>query len=522
MSLGAYFRLARAGFVLAREGALSLLDNEGLPPVMRAGIRFGRLFERAEVKRTGRVERLTRALNRLGPTYVKFGQMLATRPDIVGPEIAADLAVLQDQMEPFDPALVPALLKEALGPRAEHLKDLTPPIAAASIAQVHRATLEDEHGLRQVAVKILRPGIRERFHADIQSQYAGARLLEALVPSMRRLRPLDVVATLDRSARLELDLRMEAASISEFADNIKADKGFEIPNVVWDQTTDSVLTTTWVAAVPVRDHATLDAAGIDRKLLAANLLQSFLRHTIRDGFFHADLHPGNLFADPRTNGIIAVDFGIMGRISRRERRFLAEILYGFITRNYRLIAQRHFEIGYVPRHQSVDEFALALRAIGEPQHGRRVSDISMAKVLGQLFATTELFDMQTRPELILLQKSMVLVEGVARAIDPELDLWTLSEPMVSRLGPPLRRAAGPARGAEGECRHRGRDAQPPAGYRQQGRGGARRLSCQEAQLATLRSLHAGHRLLAAGRPRHPGGLAPARMNRFSLRSSIGP
>jgi len=437
MGLGAYFRLARAGYVLAREGALSIFDNDALPPVMKAGVRFGRLFERGEVRRSGKVERLTRALNRLGPTYVKLGQALATRPDIVGADVAADLSVLQDAMEPFDPALVPALLSEALGPRAAELTDISPPVAAASIAQVHHARLADS---TRVAVKILRPGIRRRFGDDIESQYAGARLAEALVPKLRRLRPVDVVATLDRSARIELDLRMEAASISELADNIKDDKGFVIPRVLWDYTSDTVLTTTWVEGIPIRDNAALDAAGVDRKALAKNLLQAFLRHTVRDGFFHADLHPGNLFANPATGEVIAVDFGIMGRITRRERRFLAEILYGFITRNYRLIAERHFEIGYVPRTQSIDDFAQALRAIGEPQHGRRVSDISMAKVLGQLFATTELFEMQTRPELVLLQKSMVLVEGVARALDPELDIWTISEPIV---GDWVRRSAGP-------------------------------------------------------------------------------
>lgn len=440
MGLAAYFRLARAGFVLAREGALSIADNAALPPVMKAGVRFGRLFERGEVKRSGRVERLTRALNRLGPTYVKLGQTLATRPDIVGDDVAADLAVLQDKMEPFEDKLVPGLLAEALGARATEFTDFTPPIAAASIAQVHKATLTDENGRRTVAVKILRPGIRERFRADIESQYAGAKLAETLVPKLKRLRPVDVVATLDRSARIELDLRLEAAAISEFHENIKDDSGFVIPTVMWDFTSDTVLTTSWVDGIPIRDNAALDAAGVDRKALAKNLLQAFLRHTVRDGFFHADLHPGNLFADPKTQDVIAVDFGIMGRITRRERRFLADILYGFITRNYRLIAERHFEIGYVPRTQSIDDFALALRAIGEPQHGRRVSDISMAKVLGQLFATTELFEMQTRPELILLQKSMVLVEGVARALDPELDIWTISEPIV---GDWVRRSAGP-------------------------------------------------------------------------------
>jgi len=248
------------------------------------------------------------------------------------------------------------------------------------------------------------------------------------------------VRTLDRSARLELDLRLEAASISEMAENIKDDAGFVIPQVSWEHTAETVLTTSWVEGIPIREVEALDAAGLDRKKLSETLLQAFLKHAIRDGFFHADMHPGNLFADPKTGDIIAVDFGIMGRISRKERRFLADILYGFITRNYRMIAERHFEIGYVPRHQSVDDFALALRSIGEPLHGRTATDISMAKVLGQLFSTTELFEMQTRPELVLLQKSMVLVEGVSRALDPDLNIWTVAEPVVGDF---VRREAGP-------------------------------------------------------------------------------
>ena len=442
MVLGAYFRLLRAGFVLAREGALSIPGE--LPPALvplKVGIWLGRLVERPSVRRTGHVERLNKALNRLGPTYVKFGQTLATRPDVVGPQIANDLAGLQDKMEPFDPALVPAILATALGPKAAELTELSPPIAAASIAQVHRAKLMPADGLpRTVAVKVLRPGVETRFMADIESFYAVARLAERFVRSTRRLRPTEVVETLDRSARLELDLRLEAAAISEMAENIKGDTGFVIPTVSWDHVAQNVLTTTWVDGIPIRDHAALDAAGIDRKALAAKLLQSFLRHAIRDGFFHADMHPGNLFADPRTGDVVAVDFGIMGRINRRERRFLADILYGFITRNYRLVAERHFDIGYVPKDQSVDDFALAIRSIGEPLHGRTASDISMAKVLGQLFAITDLFSMQTRPELVLLQKSMVLVEGVARALDPHLDIWTVAEPVV---GDWLRKEAGP-------------------------------------------------------------------------------
>jgi ubiquinone biosynthesis protein len=440
MGFAATFRLMRAGFILAREGALSIVDPSALPPVMRTGIRFGRLLERGSVKRKGTADRLREALDKLGPTYVKLGQAFATRPDIVGTEVAADLAQLQDKMAPFDAALVPKLLKDALHDRAVDLTEISAPIAAASIAQVHRAVLVDKGAAKSVAVKILRPGIKERFRADLESYYAGASLAERWVPSLRRLRPTEVVKTLDHSARLELDLRLEAASISEMGENIKDDEGFVIPEVSWDHTSETVLTTTWVTGIPIRELDALDAAGMDRKAMSVTLLQTFLRHAIRDGFFHADMHPGNLFADPKTGNIVAVDFGIMGRISRKERRFLAEILYGFITRNYRMIAQRHFDIGYVPKHQSVDDFALALRSIGEPLQGRTANEISMAKVLGQLFATTELFDMQTRPELVLLQKSMVLVEGVSRSLDPDLNIWTIAEPVVGDF---VRREAGP-------------------------------------------------------------------------------
>ncbi len=441
MGLGSYFRLFNAGWVLAREGALSVLPEQSLPPMMKLGIGMARVVERRSVRQTGRIDRLNAALHRLGPSFVKFGQTLATRPDIVGVQAAADLSGLQDRMPPFDPALVPAILSEALGPKAAALTEISPPVAAASIAQVHKATLRvPGEAPKTVAVKLLRPGVSERFHADTQALYAGAKLAEMFSPSSRRLQPTQVVQTLDHSMRLELDLRLEAAAISEMAENIKDDEGFIIPQVQWDQVAQNVLTTTWVDGIPIRDHAAIDAAGIDRKALAAKLLQSFLRHAIRDGFFHADMHPGNLFADPRTGNVIAVDFGIMGRLGKRERRFLADILYGFITRDYRLVAQRHFDIGYVPSTQSVDDFTLAIRSIGEPLHGRTAADISMAKVLGQLFTITDLFQMRTRPELVLLQKSMVLVEGVARNLDPNLDIWTVAEPVV---GDWIRREKGP-------------------------------------------------------------------------------
>ena len=446
MGLGTYWRLVVAGYVLAREGAFSLAEGQPIPPSAKAMVAIARLIEKRDVRRTGRVARLANALSRLGPVYVKFGQLLATRRDIVGPQVAADLAQLQDSMPPFDMALVHPLLTEALGDKANQLTEISQPLAAASIAQVHKAQLVGPDGTRRtVAVKLLRPGIQARFRRDLGVLYALAGLAERFLPAARRFNGRRIVDTLARSATLEMDLRMEAAAISELADNTAKDEGFAVPSVYWDQTARTVMTTSWIEAIPVRDTAALDAAGLDRPKLAAILIQSFLNQAIRDGFFHADMHPGNLFADPATGGIVAVDFGIMGRIGPREQRFLAEILYGFITRNYRRIAQLHIEIGYVPADHAVDDFAQALRAIGEPLVGRSAGDISMARVLAQLIDVTELFSMKARPELVLLQKNMVLVEGTARILDPDFNMWTASEPVV---GAWVRRSVGPLGAAE--------------------------------------------------------------------------
>ena len=433
MDLFSYFRLLKAFFILVREGALSLIEVKYLSGFPKFAVWFFRLFERRSVKKTGRVERLSKALNKLGPTYVKFGQILATRPDIVGAKVADDLSLLQDRMDPFDEKLVPKIILEAFGDKAKDIIDLSAPIAAASIAQVHKAKLKLENGGEEIiAVKILRPNVKERFTKDIKSYYAGARLLQKIIPEMRRLNPVKVVEILDKSALLELDLRFEAASISEFEENIKNDEGFGVPQVKWQYIAQNVLVTSWVDGVPIRDSDEITKAGIDRKKLATHLMQSFLRHAIRDGFFHADMHPGNLFADPKTHGVIAVDFGIMGRIDKRERRFLAELIHGFITRDYKKIAQLHFDIGYVPKNQSVNDFALALRSIGEPLQGQMSREISMANLLSQLLAITEIFKMQTRPELVLLQKTMVLVEGVARNLDEDLNFWEISKPIVKQ------------------------------------------------------------------------------------------
>jgi ubiquinone biosynthesis protein len=439
-SLAALFRMAGAGFVLAREGAFSLVEIDGLPALPQMAIRLGKFFEKRGVDEASRPERLTAALNRLGPSYIKLGQFLATRPDIVGQETARMLGKLRDEIPPFPEEDARALIEKAFGRPVDALfVSFSPPVAAASIAQVHKAEIRTPEGRRPVAVKVLRPNVRHRFKRDMQTFLAAARLLESVDPASRRLRPIAVVETLDRSVAIEMDLRLEAAALSEMAEATAADTGFRIPKVEWELTARDVLTLEWIDGIKLSDIPALEAAGHDLPELARRLIQAFLRHALRDGFFHADMHQGNLFVD-EAGTIVAVDFGIMGRLGRAEQRFLAEILYGFIRRDYRRIAEIHFEAGYVPSRHSLDDFAQALRAIGEPIHGQRASEISMAKLLTLLFEVTELFDMRTRPELLLVQKTMVVVEGVARTLDPDFDMWSASEPVVRdwierRLGP---------------------------------------------------------------------------------------
>ena len=431
-TLAALFRLAGAGFVLAREGAFGLADPRDLPAGLRAAIRVARLIERRGISAADRGERLTAALNRLGPSYVKLGQFLATRPDLIGPEGALALGKLRDEIAPFSEDEARASVERALGKPVEALyQSFSAPIAAASIAQVHKAELTSEEGRsRTVAVKVLRPGIRRRFRDDLDTFYAAARLVERIDPASRRLRPVAVVDTLARSVQVEMDLRLEAAALSEMAELTAGDQGFRVPTVEWQLTARDVLTLDWVEGIRLSDTEALAAAGHDLPLIARRLMQAFLRQALRDGFFHADMHQGNFFVD-EAGDIVAIDFGIMGRLGRPERRYLAEILYGFIRRDYARIAEVHFTAGYVPDTHAVEDFAQALRAVGEPIHGQNAATISMARLLALLFEVTEIFDMQTRPELLMVQKTMVVVEGVCRTLDPNFDMWSTAEPVVA-------------------------------------------------------------------------------------------
>lgn len=379
-----------------------------------------------------------RALTALGPAYIKFGQILSTRPDVVGPDMALELMVLQDKLPPFPAAEARRIVAAELGrPLEEVFSDFSEPVAAASIAQVHRATLVDSG--RDVAVKILRPKIERAFRRDVDAFHLIATLVEALSPSSRRLRPRDVVDHFEGVVLQELDLRIEASAAGEFAANTEGDEGFTVPMVEWGMSTRQMMVLGWAEGLPLSDLTAIDAAGHDRRKLGATVMEMFLRHALRDGYFHADMHQGNLKVAPNGD-VVALDFGIMGRIDEYTRRVYAEILMGFIRKDYRRVAEVHFEAGYVPADRDVGEFAQALRSVGEPIFGMEASRISMGRLLAYLFEVTERFGMETRTELILLQRTMVVVEGVGRSLDPDLNIWAVAQPVVEEyiarnLGP---------------------------------------------------------------------------------------
>lgn len=437
-TIRSFISLAHAGWVLAREGVVSALPGDALPPPAKFAHRIAGLIARRQSADRQQSERLSIALNKLGPSWIKLGQFLATRPDVVGKETASDLSLLHDSVAPFTLEESIQRIEQSINrPIDEIYSQISEPIAAASVAQVHKAVLKGTG--ETVAVKVIRPGVRARFRKDIETFYAAAGFLDKTVAEAQRLKPVSVVDMLDMSAKIEMDLRLEAAAFSEMGENTRQDPGFRVPEINWEFTGRDCITMEWVDGIKLSDVEALRKAGHDLEALSVTLIQSFLRHTVRDGFFHADMHPGNLFVDAKGD-VVAVDLGIAGRLGKDERRFLAEILYGFIKRDYLKVAQVHFDAGYVPPHHDVTSFAQAIRAIGEPIHGQSAETISMAKLLTLLFEVTEIFDMQTRPELLLLQKTMVVVEGVARTLDPKFNMWKSAEPVVGswiarNLGP---------------------------------------------------------------------------------------
>jgi ubiquinone biosynthesis protein len=418
-------RLSQIALTLARHDALAPLEGvAGMAPILA----LARLARRRSLVPMRPGERLATALHALGPSFIKLGQALSTRADVVGEEIAGDLSALRDRLPPFPAAEARATIAAELGASVESLFQSfdDTPVAAASIAQVHLAVTTEG---QPVAVKVLRPGIRRAFARDLDLFLWIAGLVERTQPSLRRLKPTAVVSTFAETVRLEMDLRFEAAAAAELRQNLMGDPDFRVPEIDWRRTAKQVLTSERVAGIPVDERERLIAAGHEPRAILEKAANAFFKQVFRDGFFHADLHPGNLFV-AEDGAIVAVDFGIMGRIDRRTRFYLADMLLGFLTGDYRRVAEVHFDAGYVPRRQSIEAFAQACRSIGEPILERPLHEISLARLLAQLFEVTEQFEMETQPQLLLLQKTMLVAEGVGRRLDPTVNMWTLARPLI--------------------------------------------------------------------------------------------
>jgi len=420
--------MLRTGWVLVRHDALVPSEYEASVPWF-VGL-FGALSRIFAIR--GRAdnpgERFANALEQLGPAYIKFGQILATRGDMLDPVFVKGLSRLKDKVPPFDMIKAEDMLAAEWGTSWwEKLDTLSEPIAAASVAQVHKGRLKTGE---IVAVKILRPDIRTAMRKDMDVLHMVARLAEKLVPDTKRLGPKAFVNTADRAVMLELDLRLEASAASELSEAAIETGYFKVPEIYWELGGKDVLVTEWIDGKALSDDTILTDPNYDPVKIARKVMQTFLATAFDYGVFHADMHEGNMIVEP-DGTLVLIDFGILGRLSPQEQRFHAEILYGFIQRDYLRIAEVHFEAGYVPAHHTIEDFASALRSVGEPIFGRLANDVSMSRVLLQLFEITEIFDMEMQPQLIMLQKTMMQSEGVCRRLDPKFDMWSTAEPIVS-------------------------------------------------------------------------------------------
>ena len=426
------FRLFKIARKLSTSGAIETINRVHPIPlsinIFFSLISIGSKNSHLQNKNPG--QNLCEALQGMGTTFIKLGQFLATRPDIIGEEMAKDLEKLQDKVPAFELYEAKKVIKKEIGEKQfQNILEIGEPIAAASIAQVHFAKIKNENQEKQVAIKILRPDIEQLFNEELDALMLFAYIVENTISKAKRLKLVEVVHLLREITNIEMDLRFEAAAANELYENTKLDKGFNVPKIYWNYTTKKILTLDKVNGISIREQGKLEEQGVNLKYLAENLIQHFLKQAVRDGFFHGDMHQGNLFVDPKGN-IVPVDFGIMGRLDKNNRKFLAEILYGFIQRDYVKVAEVHFQAGLVPQNASKDEFAQALRSVGEPIFGQSIKDISGGNLLAQLFEITEKFNMVTQPPLLLLQKTMVVVEGVARKLYPETNIWEVSKPVL--------------------------------------------------------------------------------------------
>ena len=428
------FTLFKLGRKVARSDILDIASKFQKPP-LAITILFRILSFSFSDKKSSNLnkdegERLSDSLENLGTTFIKLGQFLATRPDIIGDQLSKKLESLQDRLPPFSIIEAKQIIKNDLGEDTYNsIIEISEPVAAASIAQVHKAKINDNGTIKDVAIKILRPNIKKVFNEEIDAMMLFAFLVESVIKKTKRLKLVDVVFLLKEITNLEMDLRFEAAAANEYAENTKNDAGFRVPKIYWNYTSENVMTLDWIDGVSIRETEELKKQNIDTNKIAEDIIQHFLRHAVRDGFFHADMHQGNVFVD-RSGQIVPIDFGIMGRLDKMSKRFLAEILFGFIQRDYKKVAEVHLLAGLVPSDVPINDLAQALRSIGEPIFGQEVKDISGGKLLKQLFDVTEKFNMQTQPQLLMLQKTMVVVEGVARKLNPNTNIWTTSKPVL--------------------------------------------------------------------------------------------
>ena len=436
-------RLFVIGRTLARHDALAVVEELGLAPTLVWLVRL--LPTRRVEGRPG--QKLARALIELGPAFIKLGQFLSTRADLMGEQLAADLAELQDRLPPFTADEARATIEAELGQTLEALFSAfdPKPISAASISQVHFAVTREAGGDeaageppetpkapagREVAVKVLRPGIERAFQRDLALFYWLAQLAERTQPRLRRFKPVAVVREFEEIVGIEMDLAMEAAAASELAENFEGDETYRTPPIDWRRTSRRVLTMGRVSGIRIDDRAALLAANLDLAEVLSKAAAIFFNQVFRDGFFHGDQHPGNMFVDAEGN-IVAVDFGIMGRLDRETRTFLAEMLLAQLARDYARLAEVHVQAGYLPAGEPLEVFAQALRSVSEPIFDRPLADISLARLLARLLQLSESFNMPVQPQLLLLQKNMLMAEGVSRSLDPSLNIWTLAEPLVA-------------------------------------------------------------------------------------------